>query len=285
MRTAGTSWIREWAQNGLPRNPTTGATYNGSNILRLWSACVQEGYPSCEFATYKQWQAKGAQVRRGAKADYIMAAGQNRVKKVEPVEQPNGEVEEVEVESWRKYFKTFSVFSAEQVEGYTPQVRPEMKRRAENNAIPEVDEWVASVGIDVRENPGQAFYAPGKDFVSVPTPGLFASAEARYSTEFHELIHATGAQHRLARDFTKDRGNRFGDPAYAAEELVAELGSAFLCAQHGIVPEPSENTAKYLNSWIRLLQDDEDALMKAATKAGEAVAWLNEHATPPAAQQ
>jgi len=165
------------------------------------------------------------------------------------------------------------VFNVAQVDGY----QPEKGRTPEDNQVSPIaraDALMAASGAKITHQGAQAFYRPSTDEIVLPPQHLFtgtstsSATEAYYGVALHELTHWTGP--RLQREF----GKRFGDAAYAAEELVAELGAAFLCAKLGIEAEPRADHAKYLASWIKILKDDRKAFITAASKAAEARDYL-----------
>lgn len=249
-----------------PINAQSRAAYRGVNILALWVQSLSSGYASGHWATYRQWQTLGAQVGRGEHGTVIVF-----YKKIElkPDESEDGQ------DNSRPGLlaRASRVFNAEQVTGWTPPV-PEQRTRMETLA--EVEDFIQRTGALIRHGGGEAYYDRRYDTVVVPPRGLFTGTSTRspmdsyYAVLLHELTHWTGAPHRLARQF----GQRFGDNAYAVEELVAELGSAFLCADLGITNEPRPDHAAYLSSWLDVLDRDHKALFTAASRASAAAEYL-----------
>ena len=268
MRTAQGSgkWIMPWSgqANGLPTNATTGAHYNGINVLVLWATATSKGYGTLEFATYKQWSDVGAQVQAGERATTVIKVGKfsrdNPADPDKPLSLP--------------YMKAYAVFNAAQVSGYeaTPIERPCLAARVES-----AEAFVSNTGATIKRDESRAFFSPSGDFIGMPSIDRFldtqdaTATENYYGTLLHELTHWTGHKPRLDRTY----GKRFGDNAYAFEELVAEIGAAFLTAELGIEPEPRADHAKYLNHWIKALEDDPKAIFTAASAASKASVYLH----------
>lgn len=265
------SWERPWTRGtaaGAPHNPTTGAVYRGVNVLSLWMAGSSAGYATSEWASYRQWAGKGAQVRGGETGTHIVYAGSSVGKDREA--KPDGEV----VDGKRfSFLKCSTVFNAAQVDGYVPVPR-ELPTLAERLA--HVDEFIANTKADVRHGFDAAYYAPHLDFIAMPDRESFlpvreaTATETYYGTYLHELVHWTKQPKRCDREFKV----RFGDELYAAEELVAEIGAAFLCASLGISTQPRADHAAYVASWLRVLKGDKKAIFTAASAATKASEFL-----------
>ncbi len=251
-------WRMPWhavAEGGQPVNALTGVGYRGGNHLMLGMVAVGRGW-SGRWATYKQWQTLGAQVRRGEKSTHGI--------KWSPIEdKATGEKRLVPF--------CFSVFAAEQVDGWTA---PAPILRDTPERIAEAETFFAGLGADVRHGGNRAAYSPAGDFIVLPELAQFAKSSDYYSTRAHESTHWAGHSSRLDRDLT----GRFGTDSYAAEELVAELSAAFSCAALGISPAPRPDHAAYLASWLRVLRADSSALFHAASKAQAATDFLVERA-------
>ncbi len=251
-----TPWHRSAA--GIPLNATTGSTYNGVNILSLWASSAIHGHTSSEWASYKQWQETGAQVQKGAKSTVIVF--------YKPLPEKEGE-------DRRFVLKYSRVFNASQVEGYVP---PDIPVGEPVERLEAADRAIVATGIKVTEKGDRACYMLQSDEVYIPDDWRFfdtptsSRQEAFYSTIFHELTHATSHKSRLDRKL----GAKFGDPAYAYEELVAELGAAFCCARLGITNEPRLDHAQYLKSWLRALKNETRFIFKASADAQKATDWL-----------
>lgn len=259
-------WHRATTANARPTNAVTNRNYNGVNILALWASGQIGGFSTNIWASYKQWQEIGAQVRKGEKGSMVVF-----YKELETTD-ASEQGEERERSIWMA--KPSIVFNASQVDGYE---LPETPQADQTEVIEEAEAFVNATGAAVHHGGCRAFYRPSTDSIHMPDRTLFVGTksstptEAYYSTLFHELTHWTGAESRLNREM----GKRFGDQAYAAEELVAELGAAFLCADLRITPEPREDHASYIDHWLELLKSDKRAIFHAAARASEAANFLN----------
>lgn len=257
-------WHRSQSE-GLPTNAATGNAYRGINIFNLWVGALAGGFSSSTWASYKQWQAKGAQVRKGEKGTQIVF-----FKPLEVSREQDGET----VKDTIPLIRLSTVFNAEQVDGYEEQTTPVQDLTERLSAA---DAFVQATGADIRHGGGQAFYQPGGDYIAMPKREAFTgtdtsnATEAYYSTLLHELTHWTGHKSRLARLELK---NRFGSEGYAFEELVAELGAAFACQSLGITTVPREDHAAYIQSWLKALKGDSKAVFKAAAEAQKALDFL-----------
>lgn len=249
----------------MPVNAVTGHEYRGTNVLMLWIAAKDAGYAKNHWATFNQWAAKGAKVRKGEKGTPVVWFKMLDRKDADAGE--DGEDRRIPCA------RITYAFNVAQVDGYTAE---EERTEADNAVSPAAlaEQLVAASGAIVKHEGTQAYYRPSTDEIVMPPPHLFTGTstssptEAYYSVKLHELTHWTGP--RLQREF----GKRFGDHAYAAEELVAELGAAFLCAKLGIAADPRPDHASYIAHWIRVLKDDRKAFMTAASKAAEACEFL-----------
>ena len=250
------NWRMPWhsiAEAGEPVNASTHNPYRGGNHLVFGMVAAARGW-SGTWATYKQWQSLGAQVRKGEKSTH-------GVKWSTVEDKATGDRKLVPF--------TFSVFAAEQVDGWEAPAKAE---RDTPERIAEAERFFDAIGADVRHGGNRAYYAPVADFIGLPDLEQFDDAPAYYSTRAHESAHWTGHASRLARDLS----GRFGDDRYAAEELVAELSSAFTCARLGLSMAPRPDHAQYLASWLRVLRADTSALFAAASKAQDATDHLAE---------
>lgn len=265
---AGTApWRKPWAPgvNGVGSRPlrVTFEPYSGINTLMLWSESAHRGYRSPVWMTYRQAQELGAQVRKGSKGSLVVYAS-----KATKTETRNGE----DVERSFSFLKSYTVFNCDCIEGLPerfavrdPALVPTVER------IAAAETFVGRTGAIVHHNGGdRAFYRPSSDSIHMPVLKQFRDRESYYGTLLHELTHWTGPEHRCARKF----GARFGDRAYAAEELVAELGAAFLCADLGIASEPRPDHAAYLASWLEVMKADARAIFTAAAAAQRACEFV-----------
>ena len=262
-------WHRNGPAIGRATNASTGARYRGVNVVALWAEASLAGYGSGHWASYLQWQHIGAQVRKGEHGSTIVF-----YRKLEPDESAAPSGEEEGAEAKRFVAKASRVFNAEQVEGWTAPGPSEVPAGAD--PIERVERFIHATEAHIRHGTYLACYRPGLDRIDVPSPSAFRGTptstptESYYATVLHELVHWTGAEHRLNRVF----GKRFGDNVYAAEELVAELGAAFLCADLRVSIEPRADHAAYLNSWLTIMRSDARAIFAAAKLATEASDFL-----------
>jgi len=260
-------WHRSAGNIMRPANIASKKAYRGVNILALWAAADAKGYESGTWGTYKQWTEAGAQVRKGEKASHVVFYKEIAVAADEDSEDETGT---------RLFARATPVFAAEQVEGYAAPALPELPANPVE-PIERAEAFVAATGAVIHHGGSRAFYRRSTDEIHLPPRAAFAGtatstpAESYYSTLLHELTHFSGHESRCDRQF----GKRFGDQAHAIEELVAELGAAFLCADLGISDEPRADHAQYLASWLSVLRADKKAIFTAASKASEAAAFLS----------
>lgn len=260
-----------WRRNSgkplfLPENALTKKPYNGINIVSLWVAAETRGYSAPIWGTYRQWAELGCQVRKGEKSSLVVF-----YKEYETDPDPDNSDDDGK----RRVARASYVFNVSQVDGYILPDAPAPLGPIERIAA--ADRFVTATGANIEHGGDRAFYRPSTDHIQMPPEDLFCGtdtlsrSESYYAVLVHELTHWSGAKHRLSRDM----GKRFGDAAYAAEELVAEIGSAFLCAELGITEgEPRADHAQYIAHWLTLMKDDNRAIFAAAAKASEAVAYL-----------
>jgi antirestriction protein ArdC len=255
-------WHLAGEESFLPINAASGKCYRGVNVLYLWAVADLKGYASPMWATYKQWHELGARVRQGEKSSLIVYWSI-------PERSAKGE-EDDEGRSGRGFFaRGYSVFNVAQVDGFTPPPVPELPPASRIDAA---EEFFGSIGADIRHGGTEAFYEHATDVIQLPRFEVFREPIAYYSTLAHEVTHWTGAKARLDRDLS----GRFGSNAYAAEELVAELGAAFVCASLRLTSEPRPDHAAYTASWLRLLRSDKRAIFTAASKAQQAADFMHE---------
>lgn len=260
-------WRMPWRQEALhlPHNALTKNTYNGINILSLWAQATKRGFPLSLWASYKQWQDLGAQVRGGEKSSQVVFY---KSIEVDP------DAENSSDDGKRLIAKSFAVFNVAQVDDYAPPPEPDPLPPIKRMAA--VDLFIEATQARMIEAGDRAYYDRKNDHIVIPDAHRFTGTatmdrrEAFYSVKLHELSHWTGHETRLNRTF----GKRFGDQAYAAEELVAELATAFLSVELGISQATPPDHAHYLGQWLQLLKTDNRAIFTAAAKASEAVAYL-----------
>ncbi len=255
--------IRGGAGGDWPKNLESRRPYRGVNVFLLAVTSWMKGYGSAFWMTYRQAAASGGNVRKGEKSTMVVFW-----KQYDTRDKVTGDPKRVPV------LRYYNVFNAEQCEGIKPPDAPP-EPAAPFEPIGEAERIVAGyAGGPVIEHAGaQAYYRPSADLVRLPEPGRFLSREFYYATAFHELVHSTGHSKRLDRGLDKDL-QPFGSPDYSREELVAELGSAFLCAAAGISPPTIEQSAAYIAGWRKKLSDDRKLIVAAAGAGQRAADWI-----------
>jgi antirestriction protein ArdC len=258
---------------GLPKNPITENSYQGINILSLWLHQQAKGYTSNEWATFKQWDMIDAKVRKGVKSSKIIFYKTL----IKSVENDSSEDEELKI----PMLKVYNVFNADQIDGYESNIGKIDSASDKVKEIKAIDLFCKETGAIVKHDGHQAYYDIGRDYINMPIKSLFqdtSQADATdnyYATLLHELTHWTGAKHRLDR-FDRGGTNSTAKEKYAFEELVAELGSAFLCAQHRITQIQPEHHAIYIKSWLKSLKENKSYIFKASARASKAINYLND---------
>ena len=249
------TWIMPWKKGVgsiMPRNYHTLRPYSGINVLILFMEWRDKLYPTNEWLTYNQAVAIDGQVRKGERGTQIIYAGKHTFNKG------------ADDKKTTTILKTFTVFNVAQIDGLPPTT--------EAAKLPPTDErlqtFVEATGAKVQYGGDRAFYAPSHDLIQLPNREAFYEESSYWATYLHELSHWTGHMIRLDRNL---RG-RFGDDAYAAEELVAELSAAFLCAYLDIKGELRHSG--YIKTWIHLLKNDERAIFTAASHASRAADYI-----------
>ena len=263
-------WVQPWsaaaAGVGLPRNAVTGRPYSGINILILWGAVIEGGYAAQDWLTFRQALAAGGCVRKGERGRTIFYADRFTPKNDRGHEQVGQQTDEaVRTVS---FLKRFTVFNVAQCEGLPERFTAEPSPTTGHEPHQAAEELIAACGADFRVGGGEAFYSPIGDYVQVPPQAAFKQPQDYYDVALHELGHWTGHKSRLGRDQTGGHGT----PAYAREELCAELSAAFLCATLGVAP--SLRHADYLGYWLAVLRADSRAIFKAASQASKAADFL-----------
>jgi len=215
------------------------------------------------WATYRQWAELGAQVRKGERASPVVFW-----KISDKDEQDDADEGAEDGRRSRVFARGYSVFNAAQVDGYAAPALPVLP---EAERIGHAEAFFAAIGADIRHGGARACYVPSLDQIRMPPFEAFRDPVAYYATLAHEATHLTGHTSRCARDL---RG-RFGEEAYAAEELIAELGAAFVCADLALAPEPRPDHAAYVASWLKVLRNDKRTIFTAAAKAQAAADWMH----------
>lgn len=271
-------WVQPWgtaaakAPLALPRNAATSRQYSGINILILWGAVVQQGYPTQAWLTFRQALALGGNVRKGERGTTVVYAD-----RYTPEDETRRARETGDTPGQIPFLKRFTVFNAAQCEGLPEEIAVVAPPPPPGMIEPQVEALIRATGIDFRIGGDRAFYVPALDYVQVPPPQAYFEPINWHRTALHELGHATGHASRLGRDFS----GSFGTKAYAFEELVAEMNAAFCCASLGIVP--TVRHADYIGSWLEVLREDNRAIVRAASQASKAADWLLAHLPEPVA--
>lgn len=268
-------WVKPWsvsaASVGLPRNAVTGRAYSGINVLILWSAVIEAAFPAQEWLTFRQALAAGGCVRKGERGRTIFYADSFTPKGREADEQSGDDGDGRRV----RFLKRFTVFNVAQCDGLPERFTATTAPLPEREPHQAAEALIAASGADIRIGGAEAYYTPTLDFIAVPPQPAFHNQIDYYRTALHELGHWTGHVSRLGRD----QSGGFGTPAYAREELCAELASAFLCAALGI--EPTVRHADYIGHWLAVLRSDNRAIFRAASLASKAADYLRALAEAP----
>jgi antirestriction protein ArdC len=258
-------WHRTGGNIMRPVNIASKNAYRGVNILTLWATADAKGYESGVWGTYKQWGESGAQVKKAEKAAYVVFYKEITVA---------AEAESSDESETRLFARATPVFAAEQVDGYVAPAEEPPATVIE--PIEAAETFVSRTGAQVAHGDSRAFYRPSTDSIQLPPREAFigtatsSAAGSYYATLLHELTHWTSAEARCNRQL----GKRFGSEAYAMEELVAELGAAFLCADLGVTPALRPDHASYIANWLSVLKADKKAIFTAASKAQQAANYL-----------
>jgi antirestriction protein ArdC len=263
-------WVVRQDKGFSPISIATLKPYRGINTVVLWSQAQTKGYASALWGTYQQWQSLGGQVRKGEHGSPVVYWGTYETK--------DTAADEPDERNGRHLFcKGYTVFNLGQVDGVKLPKRLEPKL-SRNERIERAESFYAGVGVEIRDGGNRAFYRPDTDAVYMPDFQQFPDATQYYSVLAHESTHWTSHASRCDRQL----GKRFGDAAYAMEELVAELGSAYTMAALELELTPRADHAAYIDSWLRILKADKRAIFTAASQAQKAVDWLAQRSERPA---
>lgn len=273
-------WMQPWHSGNAAGRVTrplrhNGLPYSGMNVLLLWSEAMARGYGSAMWMTFKQAIELGGAVRKGETGTMVVFA--SRFTKTET--DTSGQEQDREI----PFLKAYTVFNVAQIDGLPDHYYGHAEPVSDPvERIEHADRFFANTGAIIRHGGDRAYYAPASDHIQMPPFVTFRDAESYVGILSHEATHWTAAAHRVNRDlsrYAKDKSER------AREELIAELGSCFLCADLGIVPElePRPDHASYLGSWLKVLADDKKAIFSAAAHAQRAIAFL--HGLQPQADQ
>ena len=264
LEAGAAPWVKPWSATpgaNTPCNAVSNRPYSGCNVVLLWMAQAA-GYRTPRFLTFKQALELGGNVRKGEHGIKVYFVKQLHV-------HDSGADDEAAtrlVPMMREY----TVFNVDQCENLPDSITAGKPMRVRNPEARDelADAFLQSTGADIREGHGEAYYVPSRDFISIPAFAAFKGADHFYNVAFHELTHWTAHKSRLDRDLK----NRFGSRSYAAEELIAELGAAFLCAEFGF--DGDVRNAGYIATWIDLLRLDKRAFFTACSQASKAADYL-----------
>lgn len=256
-------WHQTWSagNGGVPTSMSSGKPYRGINPFLLMVTAQTNGYTSPWWGTYGQITERGGQVRKGEKSTLIVFW-----KRLDKLDKDTGKPVSIPM------LRTFKVFNADQADGLPERYRAVAETRTQHDAIEACENAISGylvTGPSLHTGDSAAYYQPSTDSVHMPDLDRFDQAEAYYAALFHELAHSTGHSSRLAREGVVE-GHRFGDALYSKEELIAEMGSAFIAGATGVAVVTLPNSAAYLASWIRVLRSDHKLLIKAAAAAQKA---------------
>jgi antirestriction protein ArdC len=265
------TWLTPWSVEHAAGRPTrplraNGVPYQGINVIELWSSAVIHGFAAPIWMTFKQAQELGGHVRKGEHGSQVVYV--SKITRTE-TDADTGEASPREI----PFMRSYTVFNVDQIEGLPPHYyavaaqRPDPAQR-----IAHAEAFLAATGAEVRHGGARAYYRMSGNYIQMPPFESFPDAESYYATRGHETVHWTRHPGRLDRDFAQ---KRYADEGYAMEELVAELGAAFLCADLGLTPEVREDHAAYIASWITVLKNDKRAIFTAASHAQKAVDFLH----------
>jgi antirestriction protein ArdC len=264
-------WVQPWSTGHASRRimrplRANGVPYRGINVLMLWSEASERRYASPTWMTFKQAGDLNAHVRKGERGSLVVYA--SKLTRMQTDE--NGKDAEREI----AFMKGYTVFNVEQIEGLPEQyyAKPEVILDPVAR-IAHADAFTAAIGANIQHGGGKAGYNLVEDRLRMPLFESFRDAPAYYATLIHELTHWTRHPKRLDRDFGR---KRYGDEGYAREELVAELGAAFLCADLNLTPDHCDDHAAYIGSWLKVLKNDKRAVFAAASHAQRAADYLHE---------
>ncbi len=253
-------WVCPWDRTqatGLPINALTHQPYQGMNIMLLWMSAAERNFSSQYWLTFKQAKALGGQVRKGEKGTHIFFYKMVQKK-----------VEEGEKEEHFPMLKTYTVFNLDQIDGFSLESESPSVPRNDIELLEEAESFIQSTQANITYGGQKAFFRPSTDIVVIPDRTRFHSTADLYATIMHELTHWSGHKTRLDRDMK----GQFGSKDYAKEELVAELGAAFLMASFGIVGEVQHES--YIASWLKALKNDKRYIFQAAALASKAHQYL-----------
>jgi len=264
-------WVRPWNADHAAERITrplrhNGQPYAGINVLSLWTSALAQHFAAPIWMTFRQAVELGAHVRRGEKGSLVVYA--NTITRTE-TDEATGDETEREI----PFLKGYRVFNVEQIEGlpahFYAKAEPQLDPVAR---IERAEKFFAAAGATINHGGNRAFYSHATDAIQLPPFESFRDAESYYATLAHEQTHHSGHKSRLARDFGS---KRYGSQGYAMEELVAELGAAFLCADLELALEAREDHAAYIANWLEVLANDNHAVFTAAAHAQRAADFIH----------
>ena len=277
LRNGATPWIKPWSEDNphpsLPVNAVTGRTYSGVNVTILWSTSVARGYSKDRWLTFRQSSSVGGRISKGQKGTVAILFRDIEVKS----NNKHCSAKDCEDESERRTIKLirgYTLFNVEQCENlpkYIVEGTPPDPSLPKWDAHKEAEIFIKKTGALIHHNSDQAVYIPKKDLIRMPALSEFSSTAGYYSTLFHELTHWTGHKNRLNRPGIMAR-NKLSPELYAFEELVAEIGSAFICAKLNIPGDLRHEG--YVLSWIKVLENNPRAIFQASALAWQASKYL-----------
>ncbi|GMV63348.1 MAG: DNA primase [Parvibaculum sp.] len=262
-------WVQPWGTSaakaplGLPRNAATSRSYSGINVLILWGAVIEHGFPGQGWLTFRQALSLGGNVRKGERGTTVVYAD-----RFTPEDEKRRAFEAGEEAQAIPFLKRFTVFNTAQCDGLPDDIEAAVPPPPPGMIEPQVEALIKATGIDFRIGGDRAFYVPALDYVQVPPPAAYFEPINWHRTALHELGHASGHHSRLARDLS----GSFGSRKYFVEECLAELASAFCCAALGITP--TVRHSDYIGAWIETMREDNRAIVRAASQASKAADWL-----------
>ena len=269
MKTEGDNWTKSWVEVGLPMNMKTKKHYKGGNVFNLNFEVIKNEWKCNQWATFKQWSDMGYKIKKGSKGSQVYY-WELREKKVSWLTEGE-KAKYLATKKLPTYLlqKFAFVFNGVQIEDFKFEAIKQHKTKLDQNDVIMIEKFIENTGAHiVHGSQDGAYYDRFMDFITMPDKTDFFTDLDYYSTKLHELTHWS---------MTKDRTNRVAEGLdYATEELVAEIGSAFLCAHLGISKTPRKDHAKYLNAWIQKIEDSEKALTKAFTLAQKSLDCLIE---------
>jgi antirestriction protein ArdC len=262
-------WVQPWGTSAvqaplaMPKNAATERRYSGINVLILWGAVIQHGFPGQSWLTFRQALSLGGNVRKGERGTTVVFADrfvpdQERARARVQGDEPNS----------IPFLKRFTVFNVAQCDGLAGDLVTVPPPVRDGLILPKVEALIRASGADLRLGGDKAFYSPALDYIQVPRPDAYFEPINWHRTALHELGHWSGAATRLGRDLS----GSYGSKSYAREELVAEMTAAFTCATLGITP--TVRHADYIGSWLEVLREDDRAIVRAASAASKASEFL-----------